>query len=778
MDRRFLGALIVVVVVIISAVSAGLLLRDEQDIGRSQPPVNTASAWVDLTALSSGTVRSEDRWGSMETFAEAATGTLSWYHQVSLVQSANSESVVLDGKVWCLLRGNVTDQVLLRYKPQVQGDNWNYSVECYAPQAGNAFDPSYGEQRIGLTASLVNGQGDALAAVNLSYGTPGNNRVSLTQTTTGEVTTFAETMLPSTTIKDGSEGKVPDRYIISFQRADDVRCVVTVLHTSGVLVGQGTVDLPPGWTPAQLVLASNSTVLTRIGIDSNAPTSATVYAGGWVVDNLACRGATARYPMAGPSYEYCVEGAGSPEYNASRSSAVAGAVVTIGGVKADFNGTSGRYEAVLDLRSQWGMAMNYSVEMDGMVLHDTMDLTMISSANHAAVSQWWNGWDWASVFGQDDSNGARDIMSKYKGYAHPLTSYVEYPVSSEGGAKEILTYPYVEIGLHNPHDWEGGALKVWNRAVSDAGIGLTSLRNAYDFASRWDDPDRGGKGDTYISMANPGNKASYEMLYALYLAGIRIDGRSSDLAAGAAGNHTQLGSWYDIGGYLGTGGGWDPYQVMDLMDAARSLSWDNAQSWNSTFALVSGVAENHGVLRAYGHPGKAIAIPEMMHWIDDDKTNYTLENWKATDGEVASYIYGRWSTEVIYEPTSSAESAWTYSVIRPDASTEGYWNVPITIEVDLGGREVKDVLIDDGEHQVSKGLGTLKDLEGGRIMDVGYDIRDGKLYVSYIWSENSELTVTFVDGDAPAPDAITAPLELMRTEESYIPGATSEKKSA
>lgn len=777
MNRKSMGALIVVLIVLSSSVAAVVLFRNGAESGDiPSPEDNIARAWVDLTSVSSGPLREDDRWGNVETFSGAATGTLNYFRQVSLIQSSASESVVLDGRVWCMVRSNVTDQVLLRYTPQIMGDRWNISLECYAPQAGDLFDPSFGPQKIGLTATLVDRLGEALMAVELAYGSPGNNFVHLTDVGSGAVETLSERMLPSTVAKDASEGSVPDRYIVSFQSSEGGDCVVTVLHTSGVRVGQGVVAMPEGWSPAQLVLSSNSTVLTRYGVDPSVPMSATVYTGAWVVDNLACRGATARYPLAGPSYEYCVEGAEGPGYNASRSSEQAGAVVTIDGKEAAYNSTSGRYEASLDLRSRWGMPVNYSVELDGVTLNDTISLTMISSAEHASVSRWWNGWDWASVFGEDDSTGPADIMNVYAGYQHPLTAYVMSAMADEHTSDKILTAPYVEIALHNPHDWEGGAKKFWLSAVADANSGMNHLKSFYEFASRWDAPANGGKGDTYISMANPGNKASYQMMYALYLAGIRIDGRSSDLAAGSAGNHSQIGSWYDVGGYHGTGGGWHPYQAMDLMDAARALSWDNPQSWSSTFALVNGIAENNGVLRVYGHPGRNIAIPEVLHWIDNEKTNYTLENWKATDGEVASYIFGRWSTEVQFDPARSGTDTWTYSVSRQDARTAGYWNVPVTIEIDLQGRTVKDVEIREGGKTVAKAQGTLKDLDAGRIMDTGYDVRGGKLYVSYIWSANSQLTITFDGGARSSFHLVSSePLDIMRTEGAYIFGRTSER---
>jgi len=254
-------------------------------------------------------------------------------------------------------------------------------------------------------------------------------------------------------------------------------------------------------------------------------------------------------------------------------------------------------------------------------------------------------------------------------------------------------------------------------------------------------------------------------MYALYMAGIRIDGRSSDKNAGSPGNHTQVGSWYDAGGYDGSGAGWYPYRAIDLLDAARMLSWDGAQSWSSAFGLVSEVAENHGVLRVYGHPNRAIAIPQLLHWIDDPKTNYSLENWKATDGEVASYIYGRWSTDLSFDAGSSDATTWVYNVSRADAADAGYWNVPITIGIDLGGRTVGDVVVKDGSRTLRMSTGSLTDLHGARIMDSGYDIRNGVLYISSMWADGSKITVTFEETPGPTLDLTPTTPMIMRADD-------------
>lgn len=759
-----LVAVMIVVLVVVSSVAAVLLAGPGRSTETPAEDRRTARAWVDLASIPSGEVQDKDRWGSVETFAGAATGTLSYYHQVSFHQTSGTECVVLGGEVWCMMRANATGAVLLRYTPTIQGTGWNISFECDAPQAGDALDPSAGTQQIGLTAALIDRQGVALAAVDLSYGTPGDNYVRLREIATGNTTYLSGSMVPSDTVRGALEGFAPQRYIVSFQTMDGTSCLVTVMRTSGVVVGQGVVEVPHGWGgAAQLVLSTTSTVLAIKSPDPNVPWVIDTHSGAWVVDNLACRGATAPYPLTGPLYEYAAEGSGVPYKTPLAGQAHPGASVTIGGRDAAFNATTGRYEADLRIDAGWGKSVPYTVTMDGVVVDDIMGLTMMTSARNAFVSEWWNGWDWVSVFGIDDCVGPDSALNEYKGYAHPLTAYLYAP---GGSSSQTLTYPYLEIALHYPHDWQDGTVKFWGDAVDQAQRGITFLRENYDYASRWDAPANGGRGDTYISMANPGNKATYQLLYALYGAGIRVDGRSSEKEAGAPGNHTQLGSWYDFGGYGGSGAGWYPYRAIDLMDSARLLSWDGGQDWSSAFGRVSSVAENHGVLRVYGHPNKVIAIPALLHWIDDPKTNYSLENWKATDGEVASYIYGRWSTDLSFYAGASDANTWVYNVSKADAAGAGYWNVPITIGIDLNGRTVKNVVVKDGSQTLNMRAGSLGDLKGARIMDSGYDIRNGVLYVSSMWSNGSRITVTFEDGaSAPVLDLTPAAPMIMRADD-------------
>jgi 5-hydroxyisourate hydrolase-like protein (transthyretin family) len=46
-----------------------------------------------------------------------------------------------------------------------------------------------------------------------------------------------------------------------------------------------------------------------------------------------------------------------------------------------------------------------------------------------------------------------------------------------------------------------------------------------------------------------------------------------------------------------------------------------------------------------------------------------------------------------------------------------------------------------GEWDLNSSNGTFNDLSGGREMDIGYDIRGDRLYVSYFWNESSQIEV-------------------------------------
>jgi hypothetical protein len=350
------------------------------------------------------------------------------------------------------------------------------------------------------------------------------------------------------------------------------------------------------------------------------------------------------------------------------------------------------------------------------------------------VSRWWNGWDWVSVFGRDDSTHSTSASETYRLFDHPATSYL---YSGFTGNSSDLLPTQSEIALHFPHEYRTWGHKSWSEAVASADSGHDMLEGRYEFASRWDDPNYVGVGDTYISLANPGNTASWEMMYAQMLRGTRIMGTSSWTYLG--GNGSLIGSYWlytYAQDWIPTWGSWHPHQKADLMDMLRVINTDVDNT--SQINVVKLVAENSGVVRFYNHD--VVANTTLLYWVTNPKTDFSFENWKATDGEVASYINGRWGMDARLDPASSANSRM-YDVSRKDPISDGYWRVPVTLALDITDKSVVSVRVVSGGWDLNSSAGTFKDLHGSREMDIGYDVRGNKLYVSYFWNESSRLEV-------------------------------------
>lgn len=302
---------------------------------------------------------------------------------------------------------------------------------------------------------------------------------------------------------------------------------------------------------------------------------------------------------------------------------------------------------------------------------------------------------------------------------------VAYLLGNGGDAKEILSSDS-ELALHYPHDWQTSRYITASEAVqlSEEGRGFI---DHYTFASKWDDPANGGKGKTFISMANPGDESTMPMLTALWeRTGIRIDGTANHI------NSTTLGSWFSKGNY-------QPGVPFDLMNIDRQICADSGQNWTSLMHIVNTASNQHGVVTVYGHPCDPIKIPQFLHWLVERKTNYSSENWLANQGEIASYIYGRNSLNL-----SGANGH--YIISRPDPTKEGYWNVPITVAIKIGNCALAGITIVAHNQTLSTSSGTIQKMNNSRIMSTGYDIRNGVLYVSEFWNQTTSMSVSYLPG--------------------------------
>jgi hypothetical protein len=204
-----------------------------------------------------------------------------------------------------------------------------------------------------------------------------------------------------------------------------------------------------------------------------------------------------------------------------------------------------------------------------------------------------------------------------------------------------------------------------------------------------------------------------------------------------------MGAWWDGSG----ANAWYPYEPVQLMNIMRGPCTDGEIS-PSTWDYVRDVASKGGVVSIYNHARISSSADEMLCWIDGPKADFAHENWKATNGEVASYVYGRWTTGASYNAALSNGSASVYDVSRRDPHAMGYWNVPVTLSFDLSmlPHGVSDIVLSEGDRTYRASDGTLAELQGARVMDVGYDIRDGFLHVSHFWNSSAQLTILGLDG--------------------------------
>lgn len=684
-------------------------------------------------------------WGISETFSGVLTGTHGpvLFGDFNLSAQSPTESVVLDGWLFVMTKEGVTlsgDPVtgtVAKYTPSgpaERSNDWNISAEITRPVEDSAYITYNIENvsgRQGLTVYLTNSSGTALAGVELVTGHPANESIRVFNASDSSWTVVAGDLLPALTHDYSVFGAKPDGYVVSFSHANNSPEVQVLVRNSGsgvVYLGNLTIPTIEGANEPSLrfdVYVLDGLVATYF------------VASGWIIDNVMFRSLESRYPVIEPVYELVSEEA--PlwlEVKDIDGNRVTDAGVSIEGQLASYDWTSGRYEISIDRQVDWDIGFNYTVTVDGVVVNDLVKVsTTPTNISRVSIPKWWNGWDWVSVLGRDDSYGPETAISMFQDFDHPKTAYVHS--TFQGNSTELLA-TQSEIAMHYPHDYAFWGHKFWDEAVSSAGICHSTFEDKYWFASRWDDPRYVGKGDTYISNANPGNSASWEQMFAHYLSGTRLMGISSQFYL--AGNSSLIGSYW-MYAPLFTGipswASWDPHSRMDMMDMWRSVNTDHNETYQ--WLMAFNAANNGGVLRVYNHG--IILNASLLHWIVGNKTNLSYENWKATDGEVASYIYGRWSTDIDLDPRSSS-TRWMYNISRQDPTASGYWRVPVTVAVDITDQFVEDIEIDDSSWRLKMSDGTLQDLAGKRIMDVGYDIRGTTLYVSYFWNASSELKIT------------------------------------
>lgn len=686
-------------------------------------------------------------WGTAETFWNVSTGTSApaSFNDMVLVEQTYTDSVVLDGWLWEMTKQSMSGTVanFSPSGPATRTNDWNISAEITRPREDSAYSARGISDAAGnqsLIIYLTNETGFVLAGLNMTTGSPYGESISVYDALNSIWHRVADDIRPAFSNDFDSYGYGPDRYVVSFSHEYLSSAIeIVVRNTATGVVSNDFYSIPTleGVDNPQLRLDISSIV----GIVSPYYVS-----GGWIIDNLMFRSMRSRYPTIGPVYETVAKQ--DPVWLDVRDidgNLITDADVSINGTSASYNGAVGRYEASSALPVDWDVAVPYSVLVDGMLVNDTLKVSTTPDLDsRVSLPRWWNGWDWVTVLGRDDSSTPLSAPQTFNAFDHPKTSYIN---SFSGGNSTDLLPTQSEIAIHYPHDLSSWGSKFWSEAVTSATTGHSTFESTYWFASRWDDPRYVGIGDSYISLANPGNSGSWEQMFAEYAEGTRVMGICSQ--PWVAGNSSLIGSYWLYGGAnteLPSWASWHPDSKLDMMDMFRGLNIDNPLP--SGWATASLIAQHGGVLRVYSHG--PIADPGFLRWICDNKTNTSYENWKATDGEVGSYVYGSRSTDVVHN-SSSTEGTWVYDVSRRSPYAAGYWKVPVTVAIDVTDRNVSEVEIISGAWDLKMSDGSLRDLNGGRIMDVGFDIRGNTLYVSYFWNASSSLRVSTQSLANPRP---------------------------
>lgn len=317
------------------------------------------------------------------------------------------------------------------------------------------------------------------------------------------------------------------------------------------------------------------------------------------------------------------------------------------------------------------------------------------NSENITVAQYWNNDSWVTILGLDDCSNVSDAIDYYNAIGVKNVPTIAYLYNYNGNVNDLLSSDS-EIGLHYPHNWQSTLNESLTNSIKTANQGKEFI-DKIPFASRY------GK---IISMAEPGNTASLALLEAEWsIVGIRIDGMGSNL------DNKFIGAYWPNASY-------QPENPFDLMNLCREINLDNVNY--NLYSMENYTIANNGVLVFYAHQWFPCNNTNNINFMV--QLNNTKTQWKSNQGELASYIFGEKSLNIIGN-----------NVSRLNPTIEGYWNVPITVNVALHGKTVKDILLNNKS--------ILDDKIDSQIMQCGYSISNDTLHISEYWNTTTEIKV-------------------------------------
>lgn len=405
-----------------------------------------------------------------------------------------------------------------------------------------------------------------------------------------------------------------------------------------------------------------------------------------------------------------------------------------------------------------GSATNVSIAEIQLLDEGIEKISQDNIPYYLGIPAWWNGLQWAVALRIDDVvDPENDIPSSWlfmplsiglwdggSGVMNPDWLIEEYHC-------EYATHG--DAAWHNPN-WDKDYTWWYNNLV-DAVNDVESQTNK---TSLW--------GTTCITFHIPYSAADPEFSFAAYDAGLRYAGNSPWPQASAPGFNLLLDGKQNLT---------TDYKIIPKNKFELLLTARLTQAKEGTFneSILERVRENGSFTAPYIHPNEQLAN-DFKAFIQND-----IVGWHATIGEIASWLWYKWHTNVtLNDNSNSTVKIYDINIYGND---NRIWKVPITFAFNISGLGINESNIYD-KVKVKYANGTeymaWHDNIGGffasttqhrnQTMREGWRIDNDTLYLSfipdgkqiYISSSNSPPNITINSPPTPADGATNVSINV------------------